>query len=41
LGIQGENLTQGDVVGHDLGVDLGLPDPAGDDLGVLGAEIEN
>ena len=40
-GMEGENFAQGDVVGHNLGEDLGLTDPAGDDLGVLGTEVQD
>jgi len=28
-------------VGHDLAVDVRLADPAGDQLGVLGAEVDD
>ena len=31
----------GPVEGHDLGIDAGLPDAPGDELGVLGAEIDD
>ncbi len=34
-------LGGGDRVGHDLAVDVGLADPTGDELGVLGAEVDD
>ena len=34
-------LGGGDRVGHDLAVDVRLADPAGDELGVLGAEVDD
>jgi len=41
LGPEGEDFPHGDGVGNDLGIDVGFADPPGDDLGVLGAEIED
>ena len=41
LGVPLADLVGGDVVGHDLGVDVGLAHPAGDELGVLGAEVDD
>ncbi len=35
------DLGGGDPVRDDLGVDLQLADPAGDQLGVLGAEVDD
>src|SRR4029078_8315912 len=38
------HLTEGSVgllIGNDLGIDLFLPDPARDELGDLGAEIDD
>ena len=35
------HLGGGDRVGHDLGVDVRLADPPGDELGVLGAEVDD
>ena len=38
---EGENFPDRDGVGDDLGIDVGLADPAGNHLGVLGAEIKD
>ena len=35
------DLGRGDVARHDLAEDVGLADPAGDQLGVLGAEVDD
>ncbi len=35
------DLGRGDRVGDDLAVDVGFPDPAGDELGVLRAEVDD
>ena len=40
-GSAGQHLRDRHGVRHDLGVDLGLPHPAGDQLGVLGAEVDD
>ena len=40
-GCRGQHLGHRHRVRHDLGVDLGLADPAGDQLGVLGAEVDD
>src|SRR5699024_1504300 len=37
----GQHLVDGHRVRDDLGVDLRLPHPAGDQLGVLGSEVNN
>ena len=39
--LAGHHLRRGDGVGHDLGVDVRLSDPPGDQLGVLGPEIDD
>ena len=41
LGPERENFPDGDGMRDNLGIDVGLTDPASNDLGVLGAEIEN
>jgi len=41
LGCQFADACGRDVVPHDLAVDVLLADAAGDELGVLGAEVEN
>ena len=40
-GVAGRELGGADVVGDDLAVDVGLADPAGDQLGVLRAEVDD
>ncbi len=40
-GTPGPHLGGGDVTSHDLRVDVGLPHPAGDQLGVLGPEVDD
>ena len=40
-GAPGHQLGGGGGVGDDLGVDVGLAHPAGDQLGVLGAEVDD
>ena len=40
-GLAGEDLGDGGVAGHDLGVDLRLPHPAGDQLGVLRPVVDD
>ena len=40
-GLAGEDLLDGRVAGHDLGVDLRLPHPAGDQLGVLRPVVDD
>ena len=39
--VAGEHLGHRHRVRHDLGVDAGLPHPAGDQLGVLGTEVDD
>ena len=39
--VLGQHLGDRHVVRHDLGVDVGLADPARDQLGVLGAEVDD
>src|SRR5829696_710262 len=41
LGVMGPDRRRVDVAGHDLGEDVALADAAGDELGVLGAEVEH
>ena len=40
-GLRGRDLGRGDRVGHDLAVDVRLAHPPGDQLGVLGAEVDD
>ena len=40
-GLLGEHLRHAHGVGHDLGVDVRLADSTGDELGVLGAEVDD
>ena len=40
-GTEGQDLAHRDGVGDDLRIDMGLANATGDDLGVLGAKIEN
>ena len=40
-GRAGRQLGGGDGVGDDLAVDVGLAHPPGDQLGVLGAEVDD
>jgi hypothetical protein len=39
--VEGGDLSRRDRVRHDLGIDVGLTHPAGDQLGVLGAEVDD
>ena len=41
VGLRAAISSAGDVVGHDLGVDVRLADAPGDELGVLGAEVDD
>ncbi|GAA3088231.1 hypothetical protein GCM10020254_36090 [Streptomyces goshikiensis] len=41
LGVLGQHLGHGHGAGHDLAVDPCLADAAGDELGVLGAEVDD
>src|SRR5581483_4074177 len=41
LRLAGQHLRHRHVAGDDLGVDVGLPHPAGDQLGVLRAEVDD
>ena len=40
-GSRADHLGRRDAVRHDLGVHVELADPAGDQLGVLGAEVDD
>ena len=41
LGLAGQHLRDGHVPGHDLRIDVRLADPPGDQLRVLGAEVDD
>ena len=41
LGLAGPDLLDADARGDDFGVDVGLADPAGDEPGVLGPEVDD
>ena len=41
LRILGQHLVDGHRMGHEFGIDVGLTDAAGDELGVLGAEVDD
>ena len=40
-GLRSSDLGRGDLVRDDLAVDVGLPHPAGDELRVLGSEVDD